>query len=267
MSSPTTDEGLLAEDQSAIQVAEDDDENDSAIGYDASNYTASLTASVLDYRVESGRRYTTYGRREYLFPVDEQEVDRWDMTFEVMMMATGHHLVRAPIKEDPQEILDLGTGSGIWVMEAAVNGWIEIWDFDLHWYSKDKSLHPESNVAKWVALFLEASKKVGRDPQPGPKLEGWIREAGFTDVTSELFPLPVGRWPKDEKQKAIGALNLLQVLQGVEAFTVRLFNVALDWTGDECQVLLAGVREDLRNTSIHALFNLHITYGRKPDTP
>lgn len=57
-------------------------------------------------------------------------------------------------------------------------------------------------------------------------------------------------------QKEVGTYNLLQVLGGLEAFTYRLFINILGWTLPEVQVLLAKVRKDLMNRSIHAYYTL-----------
>ena len=38
-----------------------------------------------------------------------------------------------------------------------------------------------------------------REWAPGPKLKGWMEEAGFQNVHEEVYKLPLGQWPKDEK--------------------------------------------------------------------
>jgi hypothetical protein len=40
---------------------------------------------------------------------------------------------------------------------------------------------------------------IDRDPNPGTHLEGWLRNAGFVELKQEIFKLPLGVWPKDEK--------------------------------------------------------------------
>jgi len=49
----------------------------------------------------------------------------------------------------------------------------------------------------------------------------------------------------------IGAFNLTQIQEGLEAFS-RFLN----WSVDEVQVLLALVRKDLRDPNIHAQLDL-----------
>jgi hypothetical protein len=57
-------------------------------------------------------------------------------------------------------------------------------------------------------------------------------------------------------QKKIGAWNYMQIMEGLEAFSLRLFTKVLGWTMEEVQVLLALVRKDLKNPKIHAQFDL-----------
>lgn len=52
----------------------------------------------------------------YIYPNDEQELDRLDMQHHLIKMVNGGRLFFAPL-EHPKRILDIGTGSGIWPIE------------------------------------------------------------------------------------------------------------------------------------------------------
>ncbi|CCX05523.1 Similar to Demethylmenaquinone methyltransferase; acc. no. Q9RRT0 [Pyronema omphalodes CBS 100304] len=98
-------------------VLENSDEDYPSSGYDTS--TASLTSSINQYIFENGRRYHAYyGTDKYLQPTDEKEQDRLDLQHENMRLAWKEKLYEAPL-EDPQRILDIGTGTGIWAIEMA----------------------------------------------------------------------------------------------------------------------------------------------------
>ena len=58
------------------------------------------------------------------------------------------------------------------------------------------------------------------------------------------------------QQKTVGSFNLVQIEDGLEAFTLRLFTSVLGWRLEEVQVLLANVRKDLRDPKIRAQFEL-----------
>ncbi|KAL1994558.1 hypothetical protein VTN49DRAFT_2028 [Thermomyces lanuginosus] len=93
-------------------------ENDSAYGDELSSYSASLTSSVLDYRHENGRRYHKFRDGVYLLPNDEPENDRMDMLHELSLVLMHRKLYLAPIK-NPQRVIDLATGTGIWAIDFA----------------------------------------------------------------------------------------------------------------------------------------------------
>lgn len=54
----------------------------------------------------------------YKFPNDEREQDRLDMIHHMFKLALGGKLFLAPIENGPLRILDIGTGTGIWAIEA-----------------------------------------------------------------------------------------------------------------------------------------------------
>lgn len=156
---------------------------------------------------------------------------------------------------------------------------MEFQDFDITYYSEDGSLKEEQSISKWITALIDAARGFGRDPCPGPKLEGWMKDAGFEGVQHEKYRLPIGPWAKDKHlvcsardhahrtvfgvqkqlkhdQKTVGAWNLVQTEDGLEGFTFRLFTQFLGWKIEEVQVLLANVRKDLRDPKIHAQFDL-----------
>ncbi|KAH6711596.1 S-adenosyl-L-methionine-dependent methyltransferase [Leptodontidium sp. MPI-SDFR-AT-0119] len=96
-------------------------ESDADTGYgdDGSSIDASLSSSVKAGVIENGLRYHGFRRDRtyYPFPNDENEQNRDDMKHAIMGILMSGKLHFAPIGENPQSILDLGTGSGIWAIE------------------------------------------------------------------------------------------------------------------------------------------------------
>ena len=77
-------------------------------------------------------------------------------------------------------------------------GWAEFQDFDITYYSEDGSLKDDRPMQRWITTLLDASRAFGRDPNPGPSLAGWMKDAGFEGVQHEKYRLPIGPWPKDQ---------------------------------------------------------------------
>ncbi|KDN60313.1 putative TAM domain methyltransferase [Colletotrichum sublineola] len=217
-----------------------------------SSNTASLTSSIIDYPEEYGGRYHVYQSCSYQFPNGKREMDRLDLSHSLVVRTTGG-LFLAPIDKDKtHRILDVGTGTGIWAIEvgdkfpnAEVVGTdlsaiqpefvppkvtFEIDDAESAWVgptllfeSDDGSLRDNHETMKWKKMGNEIADQIGRDFSPGPKLHNWTTEASFRNVTHEHYKIPKGPWPKDPHYKDLGMLNLVQLMDGLEAFTLRPF--------------------------------------------
>ncbi|KAL1963447.1 hypothetical protein VTN77DRAFT_8348 [Rasamsonia byssochlamydoides] len=112
-------EGADTTEQEHLTVEVDDVStvNDSVYGDELSNYSTSLTSSVLNFRKENGRTYHGYRDGSYLMPNDEDEADRLDILHEMFLTMTDRKLFLAPIGDSPQHVIDLGTGTGIWALD------------------------------------------------------------------------------------------------------------------------------------------------------
>ena len=76
-------------------------------------------------------------------------------------------------------------------------GWGEFQDFDINYYAEDGTMGEELATSKWITTLLPAVADFGRDPNPGHKLEGMMRQAGYEGIVSQKFRIPIGPWPKD----------------------------------------------------------------------
>ncbi|KAI9796416.1 MAG: hypothetical protein M1833_006188 [Piccolia ochrophora] len=97
----------------------DDAWTDPGFESDGSSFLSQISSSIDAYYWENGRRYHGYKEGRYPLPNDELELDREDMKHQEMMLITDGQLHMAPIIQNPQRILDVGTGTGIWAMEMA----------------------------------------------------------------------------------------------------------------------------------------------------
>ncbi|KAI9741292.1 MAG: hypothetical protein M1834_003009 [Cirrosporium novae-zelandiae] len=100
----------------------------------------SVASSIYQYRQENGLTYHAYKDggefkwytspigdeqlisteyKEYPYPNNEQELDRLDLQHNLFSLTLDSKLYTAPISKNPQEVLDIGTGTGIWAMEFA----------------------------------------------------------------------------------------------------------------------------------------------------
>ncbi|KAF4975218.1 hypothetical protein FDECE_18592 [Fusarium decemcellulare] len=119
----------------------DDDLHETDSTLDTS-YLSSLKSSIFSYRVlmagpdmksvkkngqvahiltalQNGRRYHSFREGTYLVPNDDEEQSRMDLVHHIYSLILDGKLHLAPIGKDPQRVLDLGTGTGIWAIDFA----------------------------------------------------------------------------------------------------------------------------------------------------
>ncbi|MCJ1480371.1 hypothetical protein MMC06_000526 [Schaereria dolodes] len=132
-------------------------------------------------------------------------------------------------------------------------GYAEFIDMDLTWRSPDGSLKEDSVCKKANTEFLAATRAVSIEPNPGPKLEGWLKDAGYLDVHAEKYVMPFGTWPADRHLKEVGAWNYLQFMEGVESFMTALLTRRLGYTIEEVQVLCARIKAEMKDPKLHAM--------------
>ncbi|KAF3941940.1 hypothetical protein ABW19_dt0206031 [Dactylella cylindrospora] len=103
-----------------IEVDTYSDNDSTFTDSDFESYTTSLSSSAFDYQYENGRRYHKFREGKYFLPNDEAEKDRLDMHHHMLTIVQKGDLHGCKL-ENPQAILDLGTGTGIWAIEMADN--------------------------------------------------------------------------------------------------------------------------------------------------
>lgn len=101
-----------------IQADEDDFSDEGYAASTSTSYLTSLASNIRKGIEENGRVYASYGTYNGL-PVDEDEQDRNDLQHCKIALLLDNRLHAAPITPTPQNILDLGTGSGIWAIDMA----------------------------------------------------------------------------------------------------------------------------------------------------
>ncbi|GKU09622.1 unnamed protein product [Fusarium langsethiae] len=83
-----------------------------------SSSSTSLNTSIYQHAFENGRRYHQYRHGTYPIPNDDAEQNRDDMKHAMMLELTNGNLYFSPICDNPQKIIDLATGTGIWAIDS-----------------------------------------------------------------------------------------------------------------------------------------------------
>lgn len=169
-------------------------------------------------------------------------------------------------------------------------GWIETVEVECVITSDDGTVTPDSALATWNKMFIEAGSKIGR-PFNVLSLDvqrKGLDEAGFVDIqqsnykaTTPLSPsfsffsiwlimtkcvqIPMAGWPKDAKLAEVGRFVQLTMENDMEGYSSFLWNDVLGWPADEYQLFLMRTRKELRDKSIHAYITARFVYARKPE--
>ncbi|KPM42793.1 hypothetical protein AK830_g3750 [Neonectria ditissima] len=322
---------------SPVQVPEDPLQVDDELDDDDSAFDGSKQPFVLieieHTELSNGRRYHAFRQGAYLVPNDEEEQERMDLVHHIYTLVLDGQLHLAPISENPQRVLDIGTGTGIWAttfaddhpsaevlgtdlspiqptwtppncsfevddyeetwlyrrpfeyiharelegcvgdepklfqqafQHLAPGGYIELQGVNAEFMCDDGTITKAKDALLWMDYLRKSAKKFGKPVDCAPQWAEKLREAGFEDVKEEVRKLPIGAWPKNPKLKEIGRYQSVQELQVVDSYTPALFAHTLGWSMDEVQVLMAKVKRDLRDPSIHLYLSIYFVWGRKP---
>jgi SAM-dependent methyltransferase len=78
-----------------------------------------LASSITNYRFENGRRYHAYKDGKYWAPNDEDQNGQLEIANHIFLLLFDGALFQAPLDPSPKEVLDIGTGTGIWAIDFA----------------------------------------------------------------------------------------------------------------------------------------------------
>lgn len=143
-------------------------------------------------------------------------------------------------------------------------GWAEFVDFTCQAWSDDDSLEKAPKITEWIRLGNESSEKFGKPLNVALCYKQWMIDAGFKDVREEAYKVPLNPWPKNPNLKEIGRFQQVNMIEGLETFTLALFTRVLGWSAEEVTVFLADVRKELVDRSIHVYTKFCFAYGQKP---
>lgn len=70
-------------------------------------------------------------------------------------------------------------------------GWVEVQEFEVGLHSDDGSHLQAPLSAEWVVKLEETSARFGKQMNIARSLGGWIEEAGFVNVTDEVYKVRI----------------------------------------------------------------------------
>ncbi|OAA33473.1 TAM domain methyltransferase [Moelleriella libera RCEF 2490] len=124
-------------------------------------------------------------------------------------------------------------------------------------------LHPTYAFRQLNEALRDACATTGRTFDPTPHLCRWATESGFQNAKQTNFQVPVGNWPKDQRNKEIGNMMAMNFTEGVEAMTAVLVRDVLAWPAEEVEMLNARVRLAAKNKDLRLTFDYVVVTAQK----
>ena len=144
-------------------------------------------------------------------------------------------------------------------------GWVECQEFDYHRKSDDNTISPNSRLKFWEEEWTRGVEKIGLKGTCDPELVmRQMREAGLVNVETKYFKMPIGPWPKDTQLRQAGLFGLVNLLDGLQGLSLKIFTDLLGYSVDELEVLLMECRKDVRSRSVHSYYPVYVILGQKP---
>lgn len=138
-------------------------------------------------------------------------------------------------------------------------GWVESLEIDIETHSENPRIEKDEGhiFKKWCKLFFECGRQTGRtwEIARDGRQEEYMREAGFTDLFSKSWKLPVGGWPQDKKLKQIGLYNGAFIDHSIDAFAIFPIGEILGWSEEEVTILVSQMRKALKEPRALPYFN------------
>ncbi|KAF4227344.1 hypothetical protein CNMCM8980_002705 [Aspergillus fumigatiaffinis] len=145
-------------------------------------------------------------------------------------------------------------------------GWLEMASMDVNSYSDDGTHLKAVNLVEGIKNMHLASKKHGKDMTTACTWKEKMEKAGFINVHEDVYKLPQSPWPKDPKLKELGRYHQVNMFEAVGPYSFALFSRYLGWSRAEIEVLVAGMRKELREYQIYHLYTkVHVIYGQRPE--
>jgi hypothetical protein len=131
-------------------------------------------------------------------------------------------------------------------------------------YCHDGSMPLDHIVAQYWSLVSDGLASLGVNSNAILLLADTMRDAGFINITTQIFHVPIGRWPKNKALKIAGLSWRAILLDGAQPIALGPLTRGLKWSREQVEMRLVDVRRAYMDEWVHSYMPLHIIYGQKP---
>ncbi|KAK3954202.1 S-adenosyl-L-methionine-dependent methyltransferase [Pseudoneurospora amorphoporcata] len=146
-------------------------------------------------------------------------------------------------------------------------GWVEHLDHSPIVTSDDGSVKPGSAMDTYGKVLAEAGKRMGRTITLADEdtMEEGLKAAGFINIQSKKYRMPLSPWSQDERMKEMGLYVLGALHSDVEGVVQYMFGNVMGWTQEEIKAFAVHMRHELKDNSIHGYYHWKYVWGQKPE--
>ncbi|KAK1828018.1 S-adenosyl-L-methionine-dependent methyltransferase [Podospora conica] len=148
-------------------------------------------------------------------------------------------------------------------------GWVELQELDHTIHCDDSSVKDDYPVQQYCKITSKVTKELrGIDVQVAPKLGKMMEDAGYTDIRSVKYKVPIGEWVKDHgKDKKYRSLG--EVMKYIVDWAVppmcALNAQGMGWSEEETQEFVQKCHDALYDSSYHSYMYVYVWMGYKPE--
>lgn len=125
---------------------------------------------------------------------------------------------------------------------------------------------PENHpVAQFWGLIAQALGALGVNFNATLLLEDMMRQAGFVNVATRIFHVPIGTWPKNRILKEVGLYWRTILIDGLLPIALGPMTRGLKWTKEQVDLWLIEVQKAYMEGWVHSHMPLYIITGQKPE--
>ncbi|KAI5808401.1 S-adenosyl-L-methionine-dependent methyltransferase [Pyronema omphalodes] len=130
-------------------------------------------------------------------------------------------------------------------------GYVELCEYSITVECDDGTMKPDNGVKVCTDYLRESMIKMGRPPPELEMMKMVLEKAGFEDIHASEVKEPMGPWPKDPRQKRIGAMSLLNCETGIESYGLAAFTRVLGMEVDKARAVCKAALAAVRNKNYH----------------
>ncbi|KAG5973047.1 hypothetical protein E4U58_005818 [Claviceps cyperi] len=274
----------------SIEVGGHSDDNCDISSVEGDDGTTSLASSILSAQAdERGHRHAAFRDVRYPMPIDEIEQNREDLKHS----DDAYRKQAVPLSDWKPPANDFGYWHGYWHLGSRRDvdlahfrftivilkntsqvlghafeslrpgGWIELQEFLPTVLCDDGTMPGDDPVKVLYEKIERLFERFGLKVALPPKLEPYLREAGFENICCYIMKVPIRSWAKDNTMRIIGLYQKLSVREVMPSLSGRPFQ-ALGMSEAEIEVTIAMARKGLEDPNVHRYFNYYFWYVQKP---